>query len=244
MPESQPNAPRALDADEVTAYRRDGFLVVDRLVGDDVLEELRVAYDEVMGAADDRRGADLLGGVTKQVMLPSQRHPVFERNGALEAARALLAPVLDEPTLSFDMLIFKPPGHLHETPWHQDMAYSAMPFAPAGTPIPLQKIQVWLALDDVDAENGCMHFIAGRHTEPLLEHRVASGDPGDDRRLLALRDPAAQLDLSAAVAAPLRAGGATLHAYGTPHQTPPNRSADRPRRAYILNLVARDALAR
>jgi hypothetical protein len=45
------------------------------------------------------------------------------------------------------------------------------------------------------------------------------------------------LDLKSAVACPLRAGGATVHNYGTPHFTPPNRSANRPRRAYIFNFA-------
>jgi ectoine hydroxylase-related dioxygenase (phytanoyl-CoA dioxygenase family) len=138
---------------------------------------------------------------------------------------------------SFDMLIYKPPGHPHETPWHQDMAYSGHPTAPPGTAISLESIQVWLALDDADEENGCMHFVPGRHRDPLLEHEVAAGDPADDGRLLAITDPAAALDLSTVVPAPLRAGGCTMHTQGTPHFTPPNRSSDRPRRAYIFNVA-------
>ncbi|MEE4297935.1 MAG: hypothetical protein V2J24_00715 [Pseudomonadales bacterium] len=54
-----------------------------------------------------------------------------------------------------------------------------------------------------------------------------------------LLDAEAQLDLDAAVAAPLMAGGLTAHGYGTPHFTPPNRSADRDRRAWILSYVRR-----
>jgi ectoine hydroxylase-related dioxygenase (phytanoyl-CoA dioxygenase family) len=138
---------------------------------------------------------------------------------------------------SYEMLIYKPPGHPHATPWHQDAAYAHSPHAPAGTPITLESIQFWVALDDADEENGCMHFVPGHHTRPLLAHRVASGAASEDHRLLVLVDPDAQLDLSRVVACPLPAGGATLHSYGTPHYTPPNRSADRPRRAYIFNVV-------
>jgi ectoine hydroxylase-related dioxygenase (phytanoyl-CoA dioxygenase family) len=232
-----------LDAAAVAAYQRAGFYVLDRLVDDDALAELRAAYDEVLHDTDAGGAKYLLGGVTKQVMMPSLLHPVFAHNRAVEAGMALVADLLDDPVLSFDMLIYKPPSHPHETPWHQDMAYCDTPFAAAGTPIPLQKIQFWVALDDVDAENGCMHFVPGLHTQPLLAHLVASGDPHDDRRLLALTDPESQLDLSQAVAAPLRAGGATMHAYGTPHYTSPNRSVDRPRRAYIFNLSARAVAA-
>lgn len=228
-----------LDDASLAAYRRDGFLAIDRLIDDDALGALRTAYDEVLhrtGASDPRY---LLGGLTQQVMVPSALHPVFADNEAVDAGRRLAEPLLGDAVLTFDMLIFKPPGHPHETPWHQDMAYAQAPFAPAGTPIPsVARIQFWVALDDADTENGCLHFIPGVHEAPLLAHRVASGDPQGDRRLLELVDPAAQLDLATAVAAPLRAGGATMHTYGTPHYTPPNRSAARPRRAYIFNLSA------
>ena len=70
-----------------------------------------------------------------------------------------------------------------------------------------------------------------------------SGDPSDEGRLLALVEPESQLDLSTAVVATIRAGGATLHFFGTPYYTGPNRSADRQRRAYIFNLATTRAFA-
>jgi hypothetical protein len=81
---------------------------------------------------------------------------------------------------------------------------------------------------------------AGRRI-PLetVQFWVAMDDVG---RLLALVDAASQLDLDAVVPAPLRAGGATMHSYGTPHMSTPNRSADRPRRAYIFNLASERGL--
>ena len=82
-----------------------------------------------------------------------------------------------------------------------------------------------------------MHFAPILHTQPLIAHVVAGGDPDDPGRLLAIDEPERRLDLSLAVAAPLPAGGCTIHSYGTPHYTPPNRSSDRPRRAYIFNLA-------
>ena len=138
------------------------------------------------------------------------------------------------------MLIYKEPGQTAATPWHQDFSYSQMPTAPAGAAIPSdQTLQFWLALDDVDEENGCMHFIPGQHRAPLLEHYVAAGEADYSQRLLAIRDPGDALDLRQAVACPLTAGGATVHNYGTPHFTPGNRTADRPRRAYIFNFSSR-----
>jgi len=67
-----------------------------------------------------------------------------------------------------------------------------------------------------DEMNGCMHFVDGRHDQPLLEHIVASSQPDDPGRLLALRNPDEQLDLSQVVPAPVKAGGCTIHASETP----------------------------
>ena len=234
-----------LSEEQEQAWRRDGFVVIERLIDPDALEGLREAYDAILSRQVVAAGDRWLGGITRQVMLACAAHPAFHQNDALDAAAEIAEQLLGAPPVrTFDMLIDKPPGHPHATPWHQDMSYAGVPFTPAGAHIPLETIQFWVALDDVDAENGCMHFLPGYYERPLLAHRVASGDPSDDSRLLALVDPERQLDLSRAVAAPLRAGGATLHSYGTPHYTPPNRSADRKRRAFIFNLAPLGILER
>jgi ectoine hydroxylase-related dioxygenase (phytanoyl-CoA dioxygenase family) len=227
------------DAEVIDAWERDGFLVFDSLVGGQDLEELRNAYDELLAVEALDELNRMLGGITRQIMMPSMLHGGFESNAALDAAAQMIEPIVGATVKVFDMLIFKPPGHPHETPWHQDVAYGGMPAAPAGTTIRSTMMQFWVALDDVDAENGCMHFVPGVHQQPSLPHVVAAGDGDDPARLLALEDPIADLPLGTAVSAPLRAGGATVHGYGTPHYTPPNRSIDRPRRAYIFNLASK-----
>jgi len=235
----------AIGEAERRRFDEDGFLVFERLIGEDAVRELRGAYDRILEREVAALGDRLLGGITRQVMMPCLTHPAFDRNPALDAAAEIAEALLGAaPVRTFDMLIYKPPGHPHETPWHQDMSYLEMPVARAGTAIPLDTLQFWVALDDVDAENGCMHFLPGYQRRPMLEHRVASGDPNDDGRLLEIVDAPKHLDLSKGVAAPLRAGGATVHGYGTPHYTPPNRSQDRPRRAFIFNLAPEAAFER
>lgn len=220
-------------------FDRDGFLAIDRLLDADGVAELRSAYDQLLSGEIDCSATDhKLGLVTRQIMQPFRYHPVFADNEGLrrgqEVARTLLGM---EPQPVFQMLIYKEPGQLATTPWHQDYAYSQMPAAPAGAEIPAGSyLQFWIALDDVDEENGCMHFMPGEHRAPLHPHYVAGGDPTYSQRLLAIAQPERVFDLSRAVACPLRAGGATVHDYGTPHFTPGNRTKDRPRRAYIFNF--------
>lgn len=228
----------ALTHQQIDEYHRTGFLVVEQLIDAETVRELRTAFHELVADEGRAAGDRMLGGITRQIMLPSEAHECFADNRALRAAQRIGEQLTGEAVERvFDMLIFKAAGHPYDTPWHQDMAYSASPTALAGTTIPLETLQFWVALEDVDVENGCMHFIGGQHTKPLLEHVVASGKPSDDGRLLALRSPEDQLDLNTVIAAPIAAGGCTIHSYGTPHYTPPNQSATRPRPAYIFNLA-------
>ena len=225
---------------QLRSLEQNGFAAFDALIPVTAVGELRAAYDQILSRQVAAEGDRWLGDVTRQVILPSKAHPMFASNAARDATREIARVVFDgaQPVFAFDQLLFKPPGHPAETPWHQDMAYAKMPFSPKGYPCRGRRIlQFWIALDAADVENGCMHFIPGRHHEPLLQHYVVSGREDSDGRLLGIVDAAATLDLTSAVACPLPAGGATVHLAGTPHYTPPNRSIDRPRRAYIINYV-------
>lgn len=236
------SVPKPLETtDYATKFSRDGFIVVDRLIDDAAVDEIADVYDRILAREIDCGSDDAdLGRMTRQVMFPSKHHTLFRDNAALAAAKPIAAEALGcaDPVPVFDMLIYKPPLHPHDTPWHQDMAYAGMPFAPAGTPIPSSYImQFWMPLEEVDETTGCMHFVPGAHSEPLLPHVVAGGSPEESTRLLAIDNPAVRLDLDKAVACPLKRGGATAHGYGTPHYTSPNRSPTRHRRAYIFNFA-------
>ena len=233
-------AAEPLTPDQTAHFARAGFLKMDPFVDAAAAAELRGYYDrflsrELDAGADDR----LLGGRIRQIMHPHRHHPYFTDNPAVRRAKAVTRQLVndDRPLrIGYSMMIDKPPRTESETPWHQDFAYREMPMAPAGTPMKgVGGLQFWVALDDVDVANGCMQFVPGLHEGALKTHRVAGGDPSDEGRLLAMVDA----ELPAAgevVAVPLRAGGATVHAYGTPHYTGPNTTDDRNRRAYIVNV--------
>ena len=228
-------------------FERDGFAVIDTLASAECVAYLKAAYEDILegrvsGGDFDRH----LGGLTRQIMMPHLCHPAFADNEALRNARAIASRLIHQeaPDLLFSMAIYKPPGHPHETPWHQDMAYAGRPVTETGTILPNDAIaQFWLALEDVDADMGCMEFIPGVYDRPMPEHYVASGEPDDEGRLLAMTQPERDLDLETRVSCPLKAGGATVHGYATPHYTGPNHSATRGRPAFIFSFANPDALA-
>src|SRR5918998_4528255 len=149
---------RLTDA-QINRYDEDGFLAIDRLVDDATVEVLRAAYDDILEGRVRASGDRMQGGRVRQVMVPCRAHPAFRHNAALVEAMEIAGQLFGSAAFLFDMLIYKPPGDPAEVPWHQDMSYSQMPVAPAGLQIDVPTVQFWVALDDVDVENGCMHFL-------------------------------------------------------------------------------------
>ena len=223
-----------LNDEQVDSFRRNGFLQIDRMIEPAAVELLRNDYQKLLSRDVEAEGDRMLGGLIRQIMVPSRELDTFRDNPALEAGREIAKRLLDCTGVDFffDMLISKEPGQLNETPWHNDYSYSGVPVAPPGRLSGNRSLQFWVALDDVDEENGCMQFIPGSHARPSPEHFVASGADDDPGRLLATED----VDPSESVACPLPAGGCTIHSTGTLHYTGGNHSRDRQRRAYIFNL--------
>ena len=199
-----------LDLDDLRQrFGRDGFVRIPRLLDDDQLEELTATYMRFVRreiAVPGRDYCDMAGdyGAAPEdfdvvnVMLPRRHHPAFAENAWEKLAAEVAAGLLpDATTLDYDQLVAKPPGHpkaiFH---WHQDLAYW-----PA-TPSP-ETVTLWLALDDVDASNGCLRFVKGSHLEPELRpHRPLTGDRDESHTLVADVDDGDP----AIVEAPLRRG--------------------------------------
>ena len=127
-----------------------------------------------------------------------------------------------EPEMFQEMALLKPPGIGREKPWHQDHAYFNLP---EGTHV----VGVWIALDDTYPENGCMHFLPGKHRDGPVPHF--------NRRDWQICDTNI-LGNDQAVACPLKAGGLLIFDGLVPHGTPQNRTDTR-RRALQFHYVAK-----
>jgi len=55
-----------------------------------------------------------------------------------------------------------------EFPWHQDNGYVAIE--------PASNVTIWIALDDVDEQNGCVWVMPESHNKGLLDHKSKSAD--------------------------------------------------------------------
>lgn len=128
-----------------------------------------------------------------------------------------------KPLLFGDQLFMKPPRYGSAKPYHQDNFYF-------GCHPDDEVITSWIALDDVDAANGCLRYIDGSHLGPILPHNPV---PGQDYNRL---PPQELLDLRKESLALVKRGGVVFHHSKTLHTSHRNES-ERWRRGYAAHWV-------
>ncbi len=221
---SSPFSP-TFGASQLEFFRQQGYLFTHAITTQDEVAWMRDVYDEVL--RDERAlklqyengvGIDAQGSIT-QIFLPERQCPRLLETQYITNARRLAADLLgidlEECRYGGLMLIYKPAAAGRDTPWHQDEIYWEFPTQKC------HSLSVWMPLDEVTVDSGCMQFLPGSHQLDVLRYRRPPGEP------LVLDEP---VDLSSAVACPLAPGGATFHHCRTLHHTARNTSA-RPRRA-------------
>ena len=153
----------ALAPDQLTSYQRDGYLVPQTPLfppGD--FERLQAIFEEDLA----QYGEDKLDGIH------------FHDARLLEFLLSDVVLDIVEPLVGSDIglwsshFICKPPKIGKATPWHEDSAYWD------GRVSTMEGIcTVWLALDEVTSENGCMKVIPGTHrSQASREYQPVDGD--------------------------------------------------------------------
>jgi ectoine hydroxylase-related dioxygenase (phytanoyl-CoA dioxygenase family) len=231
-----------LTTSQIQFFTDHGYLTLDALADVEEVQEIRTTLERLFRErAGENEGAygDLIAGKgqlteenSPQILNPAYYAPrllktKYFRN-ALAVARQILG---DEARFFLDLSILKKPSIGKATPWHQDGAYRDPRFD-------YKEVTIWLALQDVCVENGCMNFIPGSHKRPVLEHRSVNDD--STSQALQCVQP---FDSSVAIACPLPTGGCTIHDPGILHYAGPNIS-DAPRFAYIMVFGASPKLRR
>lgn len=218
----------ALTTRQVELFTTQGYLAIDRITSDHEVMELRALYDRIL-ADPSVFSLRFEGGAIHQVMTPEIQYPELRETAYFRTGRRLACQLLGitEDNLDgfFTHMIYKPPRSERDTPWHQDEAYWNNVDTVA------HSVSVWMPLDPVRVESGCMQFVPGSHDTDVRRHRRLDGWPP----LLMIDE---DVDLSPAVACPLAPGGATFHHCRTLHYTAPN-TTHTPRRAWSLAFHAK-----
>jgi phytanoyl-CoA hydroxylase len=207
---------------------RDGFVVVRSFLPADELGELNQNLERYIrevvpklpdGDAffDDRKRPETL----KQ-MQRMDRDPYFaDRSGDPRwtgLAEALLG---EQATADPPEWFNKPPGTNHVTPPHQDNFYFCL--------TPPNVVTIWLALDAVDAENGCLRYVRGSHLSGYRKHAKS--------KILGFSQGITDYtpdDFTREVPILLRPGDAVAHYGMTIHRADANLSATRQRRSFAI----------
>src|SRR6476620_4609702 len=215
----------AFTPDQLEAFNRDGFLVIEEgFISDAQVERMRARFDAiyraeyetairpdevnwVAGRDPDDRTRQICNGWKADNALAEQ--VLSERTGRLAAQ--LMG--YDGVRILQDNCIWKPPG-VKALGMHQDGAY--LDYLD-----PSEMITCWIALDDTSAEAGTISFVPGSHKWPVSgKNRGEFHAPPD-------------------WLAPARR--ASFHHHHTFHGSGPNTAATTHRRALISHLLPADA---
>ena len=210
------------------SFDRDGFVIVRQLLAADEFAELRRELDRYARAVvptlpdadaffDDKSRPETL----KQLQ-HMQHDPFFAKYVRHPKWLALAETLVGERAACETPEWFnKPPGSQHITPPHQDNYYFCL--------APPNVVTIWMALDEVDDENGCLRYVAGSHLQPVRPH-ARSHVLGFSQGI----SDYGEADRAAEVRIHLQPGDVVAHHGNTIHRADANRSATRHRRAFAM----------
>lgn len=226
----------AFTSEQLAAYERDGFIVVEDLVTANEVAALRERVREYTHGG--RRTDALMVQVEPRVQRGELKvdHPgdgIRKIDGLVQnddlfhglAAHPNILGVIEQivgPDIKLfrNSLMLKPPEVGSPKGWHQDSPYWPIE--------PMELCSCWLPLEDATPENGCMAVLPGQHRRGPLPHVNVTDD-------FVIAD--GQIDAGEALLVPMRAGSGLFFHSLIPHYTAPNRSS-RSRRAMVLSYMS------
>jgi hypothetical protein len=218
-PAPAPTSTTASNAD----YRRDGVVIAPTGLPAPLVSDLRAHLARMIdGLAPGQRPEGLvephMRAADWQFWLEVCRHPQV-----LAAVSAAMG--TDELLLVMSHLIVKPPRDGLAVAWHQDITYWPTVH---GTEVST----VWLAIDDVDVGNACMHVIPRSHAERDRLEKIAT----DGTDLLKVRVHVTPEQEHDARPIELRAGEFSIHDSFAIHGSTVNTS-ERRRAGYTMRYA-------
>jgi phytanoyl-CoA hydroxylase len=225
-----------LTAAQVAQFDRDGFIKGGKVLNDEQVEKLRA---ETLRVIEQRENKEIPQPVMCHNMGKPQA-PVWQIVNIWQASepfsKLIFHPTIIEEIAQLtrakqlkiwhDQIQFKPAGTGGVNMWHQDAPYWPILTHPT-------EVTAWIALDDVDAENGCMSMVPGSHkwgNAIDFIHTIKSFTemPGEFR--------GQKLEVKLC---PVKKGEVHFHHALTWHGSQANTSA-RPRRAIALHYMTEE----
>ena len=179
-------------------YEKDGFLVIPDILTSAECDELK------------REGVKVLSehakpGSTVYVGAAAASSLFYRLASDARIIRVLHQIMPDGIMFMSDKLVFKSGVQPKATPWHCDNAYwrNTRP-----------KLSLWIALDDVTAENGALRVLPGGHRQTWQHSRAREGEEFGNR--------IADVTEENAITCEMNAGDALFFSDNLPHSSTPN----------------------
>lgn len=224
-----------LTNEEVAQFKAEGYLKGKQVISDAEVEVLR---EEVLRVIDERDNGGIQPVLCRNLAQPES--PVWQIVNIWEASEPFhqlihnqtiaeeMAQLTGATTLRIwhDQIQYKPATTGGVNMWHQDA-----PLWPILAP--MTEVTAWVALDDVDVENGCMSMVPGshlwgNHMDMLAKFKAFDDMPSEfEGRKVEVRT------------CPVRKGEVHFHHALTWHGSHSNKSG-RPRRAIAIHFMTQD----
>ncbi len=210
------------------AFDRDGFVAIDPLFDGRRMEEINAEVDRVLKDVVPRMPVEQVyyenkndRSTIKQLQKLFEYSDVFRQLMFEGPIRQIAEAVLDDDVVPMNMQFFnKPPGIGQPTPPHQDGYYFHL--------APPEAVTGWLALEPVDHENGCIHYVRGSNKPEGFRPHGFTGVLGFSQ---GMTDFGTDADKAGTIACPGGAGTFLVHHAKTIHWAGANTSPTRSRRA-------------
>ena len=223
-----------LSKEEVDLLSSQGFVSLPQITTEEEASQIRVrlerlfanragenegAYGELAAEGDDGEEPN-----SPQINLPVNYAPELHKTKCFLHAREIARQILGEhAAFVIDFAIYKRAGDGEATPWHQDIAFRDPRFE-------YKEVTIWVALQNIDENSGCMMFVPKSHRGPVYQHRQTNSE-GKSISLTC----GDEFDAATAVTVEVPVGGCTIHLPQTLHRSTPNHG-DVPRIVYIMTF--------
>lgn len=213
-----------------TSFDRDGFISLPGFLSETEMQELNTNIDRFIPEKlpqmstghyfyEDKNDKTTL----KQMQDLEKYDPYFKSLAINSRFESIARVLLDEDVVCKTVEYFnKPPKIGKATPPHQDGYYFMLK--------PQQAVTMWLALETVTEETGCVKYIRGSHLKGMRPHGRTS-TLGFSQGIV---DFGTEEDVKAEIAFPANPGDLLVHHSLTIHRAGANTTADRSRKAIGL----------
>lgn len=228
----------SLSNEQIKQYEKDGFLVLKGGCSKDLVDAYNShiytirSAEEMEEWAKPHAGKTLTGKDRFSLRLFNPHlHDGFSlQMMKLPIVRGALAQILGDEAVGIQsMYFYKSPGSPGQAA-HQDYYYIRNE--------PNTLTAAWIAMEDVDEENGCLWVIPGSHQEGLLPH----GRVKDTSEHESWTDETEGADLSKQIPVVMEKGDIVFFHNLLIHSSGKNRTDDRWRRSYVCHYIRHDSV--